>query len=72
MKRYIITLIVLLSLASCTKHSEHWETLTQMEAIIEERPDSVLNVLQDIDTDELSNDEERAKHAVLLSMALTS
>ena len=70
MKRYIITLIVLLSLASCTKHSEHWETLTQMEAIIEERPDSVLNVLQDIDTDELSGDEERAKHAVLLSMAL--
>ena len=40
MKRYIITLIVLLSLASCTKHSEHWETLTQMETIIEERPDS--------------------------------
>ena len=70
MKRYIIILIVLLSLASCTKHSEHWETLTQMEAIIEERPDSVLNVLQDIDTDELSGDEERAKHAVLLSMAL--
>ena len=70
MKRYIIILIVLLSLASCTKHSEHWETLTQMETIIEERPDSVLNVLQDIDTDELSGDEERAKHAVLLSMAL--
>lgn len=70
MKRYIITLIVLLSLASCTKHSEHWETLTQMEAIIEERPDSVLNVLQDIDTDELSGDEERAKHALLYSMAL--
>ncbi len=70
MKRYIITLIVLLSLASCTKHSEHWETLTQMETIIEERPDSVLNVLQDIDTDELSGDEERAKHALLYSMAL--
>ena len=70
MKRYIIALIVILSLASCTKHSEHWETLTQMETIIEERPDSVLNVLQDIDTDELSGDEERAKHALLYSMAL--
>ena len=41
-----------------------------MERIIEERPDSVLNVLQAIDTDELANDEERAKHALLYSMAL--
>ena len=41
-----------------------------METIIEERPDSVLNVLQAIDTDELIGDEERAKHALLLSMAM--
>lgn len=43
MKRYIITLIVLLSLASCTKHSEHWETLAQVEAIIEEPPIAMEN-----------------------------
>ena len=41
-----------------------------MERIIEERPDSVLNVLQAIDTDKLVGDEEPAKHALLLSMAL--
>lgn len=70
MKRYIIILIVLLSLTSCTKHSEHWETLAQVESYIEERPDSALVVLQGIDNEELANDEERAKHAVLLSMAL--
>ena len=70
MKRYIIILIVALSLASCTQHSEHWETLTQVESYIEERPDSALVVLQGIDNEELANDEERAKHAVLLSMAL--
>ena len=70
MKRYIIILIVLLSLASCTKHSEHWETLTQVESYIEERPDSALVVLQGIDNEELANDEERAKHALLLSMAM--
>lgn len=70
MKRYIIILIVLLSLASCTKHSEHWGTLAQVESYIEERPDSALVVLQGIDNEELANDEERAKHAVLLSMAL--
>lgn len=70
MKRYIIILIVLLSLASCTKHSEHWETLAQVESYIEERPDSALVVLQGIDNEELANDEERAKHALLLSIAL--
>lgn len=70
MKRYIIILIVLLSLTSCTKHSEHWETLAQVESYIEERPDNALVVLQGIDNEELANDEERAKHAVLLSMAL--
>lgn len=70
MKRYIIILIVALSLASCTKHSEHWETLAQVESYIEERPDSALVVLQGIDNEELANDEERAKHALLLSMAL--
>ena len=53
MKRYIIILIVLLSLASCTKHSEHWETLAQVESYIEERPDSALVVLQGIDNEEL-------------------
>ena len=70
MKQYIIILIVFLSLASCTKHSEHWETLAQVESYIEERPDSALVVLQAIETDELVGDEERAKHALLLSMAL--
>ena len=41
-----------------------------METIIEECPDSVLNVLKEIDTDELTGKEERAKHALLLSIAL--
>ena len=70
MKRYIIILIVFLSLASCTKHSEHWGTLVQVESYIEERPDSALVVLQAIETDELVGNEEQAKHALLLSMAL--
>ena len=69
--QYFFALCTLaLCLASCCRHSEHWQTITDMEAIIEERPDSVLNVLQAIDTDELGGDEERAKHALLLSMAL--
>ena len=70
MKRLLFILAFAATLVACNRHSEHWATITEMETIIEDRPDSVLNVLQTIDTDELANDEERAKHALLLSMAL--
>ena len=70
MKRLLFILVFAATFVACERHSEHWATITEMETIIEERPDSVLNVLQSIDTDELIGDEERAKHAVLLSMAL--
>lgn len=70
MKQLLTILFLGLCLVSCNRHSEHWKTITDMERIIEERPDSVLNVLQAIDTDELVGDEEPAKHALLLSMAL--
>ena len=70
MKRLLTILLLGLCLVSCNRHSEHWKTITDMERIIEERPDSVLNVLQSIDTDKLVGDEEPAKHALLLSMAL--
>ena len=70
MKRLLFILALTLTFVACERHSEHWATITEMETIIEERPDSVLNVLQAIDTDELIGDEERAKHALLLSMAL--
>ena len=70
MKQLLTILLLGLCLVACNCHSEHWATITEMETIIEERPDSVLNVLQAIDTDKLVGDEERAKHALLLSMAL--
>ncbi len=70
MKQLLTILLLGLCLVACNRHSEHWKTITDMERIIEERPDSVLNVLQAIDTDKLVGDEERAKHALLLSMAL--
>ena len=70
MKQYIITIILALCLASCSQHSKHWETLTQVESYIEERPESALSVLQGIKVDDLSGSEEKAKHALLLLMAL--
>ena len=70
MKRLLFILVFAATFVACERHSEHWSTITEMETIIEERPDSVLNVLQSIDTDELIGDEERAKYALLLSMAM--
>ena len=71
MKHYTAFLIgIILCLASCTQPSKHEETLMQVESFIHERPDSALTILQGMDKEELSGEEEKAKHALLLSMAL--
>ena len=70
MKHYIYILAIILCLTSCTTPSKHGETLMQVESFIEERPDSALTILQGMDKTELSGKEEKAKHALLLSMAL--
>lgn len=67
--RYIF-LLATLCILSCSRHSVHWETLMQIEEYIEQQPDSALTMLQHIDATELTSNEERAKHALLLSMAL--
>lgn len=70
MKQYIAFILLALCMVACGQHSKHWETLTQVEAFMEESPDSALIVLQGIDIEELASKEEKAKHALLLSMAL--
>lgn len=69
MRHYISIIILALCLVACNGHSKHWETLMQVETFIVQRPDSALTVLERIDTEELSSKEEKAKHALLLSMA---
>lgn len=69
MRHYISIIILVLCLVACNRHSKHWETLMQVETFIVQRPDSALAVLERIDTEELSSKEEKAKHALLLSMA---
>ena len=70
MKRLLFILAFALTFVSCNRHSEHWNTLSNVESYIVEHPDSALIVLEQIDISELSSKEERAKHALLLSMAL--
>ena len=67
----LYTIILAICLTACNHHySEHWETLSHIESYIIERHDSALIVLEQIDISELSSKEERAKHALLLSMAM--
>lgn len=70
MKHFWSILFLAICLASCNSHSTHWDTLSQVESYIEERPYSALVVLEQINTSELSCKEEKAKHALLYSMAL--
>ena len=71
MKTYYIYIItIILCLASCTRHSPEWETLQEVETYIETHADSALVTLQNIRPENLANKEEKAKHALLLSMAM--
>ena len=70
MKYYIAVFVVVFCMLSCNRHSVHWETLRQVEACIEAQPDSALAALKRIDAQELAGKDERAKYALLLSMAL--
>ena len=70
MKRLLFILAFALTFVSCNRHSEHWNRLSNVESYIVEHPDSALIVLEQIDISELSSKEERAKLALLLSMAL--
>ena len=70
MKHYISIIILAIFLFSCNGHSKHWETLSQIESYIEEKPDSALVTLEQIDLSKLSGKEEKAKYALLYSMAL--
>lgn len=71
MKPYYIYIIgIILCITSCTHHSQEWKTLQDVETYIEEHADSALLTLQNIRPEYLVNKEEKAKHALLLSMAM--
>lgn len=66
--RYLSTLFIILLFAACG----HDSIPTQMqvaEAIMQERPDSALQLLDSIDTATLTTDEQRALYALLLTQA---
>ena len=68
-----ILVLMLLSLAcstiSCSGTKEQ-ETLNRAEALMESHPDSALIILSTIDKGQLSDKNQKAKYALLMSMAL--
>lgn len=67
---YIPIIGIILCFISCGSHSPEWEKLQEVETYIETHADSALTVLQNIRQSNLINKEEKAKYALLLSMAM--
>ena len=61
---------VLLTVASCKGRTEAWEQMDLAETLMEEQPDSSLTILNSLKTESLGGEEERARYALLKSMAL--
>lgn len=65
-----VAIVVILLFPGCRRHSGAWQTMDSAESVMEERPDSALAILEEIDGKALSGDEEKARFALLMSMAL--
>ena len=67
---FAIAIIITVTLAGCTGRSGNMRMLDKADAIMEEYPDSALALLQEINAYSLADNEEKARYALLLSMAL--
>ncbi len=69
-KSFFLIIFWLILCCACAPRSPYWSSITEVDSYIEERPDSALWVLENIDSKQLSNKEEKAQYALLYSMAL--
>ena len=68
--RHIVPVVLIAMLiVSCGRDRSTIETLTRVESIMQEHPDSALSLLQAIDTEAIATDRCRALHSLLLSQA---
>ena len=70
--RLLLLIITAITIVSCNdaRKSETFRVLEDVDSYIEARPDSALAVLEGIDMEDLGSREEKAKYALLMSMAL--
>ena len=67
---YIGIILLLLGITGCRKHYPVAEKLLQAETVMNEHPDSALNLLKGIAQPELQTREHHARYALLYSQAL--
>jgi len=67
---YIGIILLLLGITGCRKHYPVAEKLLQAETVMNEYPDSALNLLKGIEQPELQTREHHARYALLYSQAL--
>lgn len=65
----VVLMLFLWLMVSCSDSKEQ-EVLNHVEAVIEAHPDSALTLLRGVDKASLGSDKERARYALLMSMAL--
>ncbi len=75
MKKQIISLLIAIlyisvTLTGCRHKTAAWTTMNEAERLIPTHPDSSLSILSAIDTHTLGDEEEKARYALLMSMAL--
>lgn len=66
---FAVLMLFLWLMVSCSDSKEQ-EVLNHVEAVIEAHPDSALTLLRGVDKASLGSDKERARYALLMSMAL--
>lgn len=66
----IATLYISAALTGCRHRTGVWNSMNEAERLIRIHPDSSLSILSAIDRHTLGDDEEKARYALLMSMAL--
>lgn len=66
----IMTLPFMVMFIGCGHKSEAWDTMDTAEVLMDSMPDSALTVLSSIEKTSLGDDKEKARYALLMSMAL--
>ena len=66
----IIMTAILLAMTCCGRHRAAWSEMDLADSLMETAPDSALCILDSIDPGSLGGREEKARYALLMSMAL--
>lgn len=62
--------VVLMGAICCQRESSAWKSMDLAEGLINSEPDSAFTILNSISAETLSNKKEKARYALLKSMAL--